>query len=74
MALELEARSVSFPAISTGIFGYPLDLAAPVALRTVTEYLRGHPEIALVRFVLWDDETRTAYEYAARKLGLTPIS
>ena len=76
-SLELASQhgisSIAFPSISTGIFGYPLDLAAPVALRTVTEYLRGHPEIALVRFVLWDDETRTAYEYAARKLGLTPV-
>jgi O-acetyl-ADP-ribose deacetylase len=70
LATEHGLASIAFPSISTGIFGYPLDLAAPIAIGTVAEYLATHPEIALVRFVLWDDETRVAYEYAARKLGL----
>jgi O-acetyl-ADP-ribose deacetylase len=59
-------RSIAFPAISTGIYGYPLDEAAPIAVGTVRDYVRDHPEIELVRFVLWHDE---AYEAFERALG-----
>ena len=45
-------RSVAFPSISTGAYGYPLEQAAPVALRIVIRYLETHSEIKLVRFVL----------------------
>jgi len=55
--------SVAFPAISTGAYGYPLEEAAPVALRTVIDYLRQHPEIRLVRFVLFG--VRAYHVYAA---------
>ncbi len=48
-------RSVSFPAISTGAYGYPMGEAARVALSTALGYLRQHPEMALVRFVLFGD-------------------
>jgi O-acetyl-ADP-ribose deacetylase (regulator of RNase III) len=52
LASEHGIASVAFPAISTGAYGYPLEEAAPVALQTVIDYLRDHPEIKLVRFVL----------------------
>src|SRR5512146_1499912 len=45
--------SVAFPSISTGAYGYPLAEAARIALKTAMEYLAGHPEIKLVRFVLF---------------------
>lgn len=61
-------RTLAFPAISTGIYGYPLKEAAPIALRTVKTYLEGHPEIELARFVLWDDQAYAAFERAARDL------
>jgi O-acetyl-ADP-ribose deacetylase (regulator of RNase III) len=51
---------VAFPAISTGVYGYPLGLAAPVALETVGHASTGVRE---VRFVLFDD--RALEEYAA---------
>jgi O-acetyl-ADP-ribose deacetylase len=57
-------RSIAFPAISTGIYGYPLDEAAPIAVGTVRDYVRDHPEIELVRFVLWHDEAYAAFEAA----------
>ncbi len=50
VAAELGARSVAFPAISCGIYGYPPELAAPVAVEAV----RGH-DLDLVRFVLFGD-------------------
>ena len=46
-------KSVSFPAISTGAYGYPLDEAARIALKTAIDYLKEHQEIELVRFVLF---------------------
>jgi len=60
--------SVSFPSISTGAYGYPVEQAAPIALRTVIDYLRRHRGIELVRFVLYDTPTYAVYEDALRAL------
>ena len=64
IAAELGCRSVAFPAISTGVYGYPVDLAAPVAVAAVREGLR--PPVELVRFVLFDDAALAAYARALR--------
>ena len=59
LADEVGARSVAFPAISTGIYGYPPALAAKVAVRAV----RSAPtRVELVRLVAFDDETRALYD------------
>jgi O-acetyl-ADP-ribose deacetylase (regulator of RNase III) len=63
-------QSVAFPSISTGAYGYPLEEAAPIALGTVRDYLMDHPEIELVRFVLFDGKTLGAYEEALKKLSV----
>ncbi len=55
LADENGIRSISFPALSTGIFGYPMDKAAAVAIRAIKEYLEGQTGIVLVRMVLYDD-------------------
>ena len=60
VAVELGARSMAFPAISCGIYGYPPELAAPVALGAV----RGHG-LDVVRFVLFGDDTYEAFARAA---------
>ncbi|MDP3723954.1 MAG: O-acetyl-ADP-ribose deacetylase [Candidatus Omnitrophota bacterium] len=57
-------KTAAFPSISTGAYRYPLKEAAPIALRTVAAYLTTHPEIALVRFVLFDSATYAAYQQA----------
>src|SRR3989338_3911419 len=57
-------RTVAFPSISTGVYRYPLEEAAPIALRTVAAYLTIHPEIELVRFMLFDSATYAAYRQA----------
>ncbi|HJS70314.1 MAG TPA: O-acetyl-ADP-ribose deacetylase [Gaiellaceae bacterium] len=54
LADELGCRSVSFPAISTGVFGYPLEQAAPVALEAIAGALPGLPRIGSVRVCLFD--------------------
>ena len=57
LADELGARSVAFPAISMGIYGYPPHAGARVAINTVAEHLRGTTTVDVVRFVLFSDET-----------------
>lgn len=68
LASSHDVTSVSFPAISTGIFGYPIDEAAGVSLRAVRDYLAGHPEIQLVRFVLFSAADFNAYQAALQNL------
>jgi O-acetyl-ADP-ribose deacetylase (regulator of RNase III) len=52
LADELGARTVAFPAISLGIYGYPVDEGARVALTTVSDHLRGETGVTVARFVL----------------------
>jgi O-acetyl-ADP-ribose deacetylase len=56
LAEEREIESVAFPAISTGIFGYPVEEAAKVALQTVVEETQRLDNVRLVRFVLFGEE------------------
>jgi O-acetyl-ADP-ribose deacetylase len=66
VADELGAHSVAFPAISTGIYGYPLREAAPVALKAV----RTAPtKVERVLFVLFDEAALRAFEAAAASSG-----
>jgi len=62
LASEKGIKSVAFPSISTGAYGYPMAEAARIGLRTAIEYLREHPEIPLVRFVLFGQAALRTYE------------
>jgi O-acetyl-ADP-ribose deacetylase (regulator of RNase III) len=57
----LGCRTVAFPAISTGVYGYPVEHAARVALETVRRELEQHQEIDEVRFVLFSEEYLDAF-------------
>jgi O-acetyl-ADP-ribose deacetylase (regulator of RNase III) len=61
LADELGARSVAFPAISMGIYGYPGPDGARVAVTTVLEHLESETGIELVRFVMFSDETHRLF-------------
>jgi O-acetyl-ADP-ribose deacetylase (regulator of RNase III) len=61
VADEIGARTVAFPAISTGVYGYPLDEAAPVAIRAVRE---AQTRVEEVRFVLFDEASYQAFQHA----------
>ncbi|HEX7551073.1 MAG TPA: O-acetyl-ADP-ribose deacetylase [Candidatus Methylomirabilis sp.] len=63
-------RSVAFPSISTGAYGYPVAEAARIGLTTVIAFLKAHPEIVLVRFVLFGQAALRAYEVVL--LDLSP--
>ena len=64
LAAEHGCRRVAFPAISAGIYGYPLEQAAEVALRTTAEALERHPEVEEARFWLFDQRTYDAFREA----------
>ena len=61
-------KSLAFPSISTGAYGYPLPEAALIALKTVKAYLAEHPEIERVRFVLFGQAAYAAYQAALQAL------
>src|SRR5690242_7833001 len=68
-ANRLSCTSMSFPSISTGAFGYPVEPAASIALRTVTDLLHTPRSVRLVRFVLFDRDTFSAYSSVASELS-----
>ncbi len=69
VAVELGLRSVAFPSISTGAYGYPVGKAASVALSTVAAFLANEEKTpALVRFVLFDAGTLRAYRESLASL------
>ncbi len=69
MASKNSIRSLSFPAISTGAYGYPLNEAARIALKTAIDYLGEHPEIETVRFVLFGKHMHDIFTEELKKLA-----
>lgn len=61
LAVKHECKSIAFPAISAGAYGYPLDLAANVALKTVTDFQKWHKQPPEVRFVLFSEGVYGAF-------------
>jgi O-acetyl-ADP-ribose deacetylase (regulator of RNase III) len=68
LASERGITTVAFPSISTGAYGYPLAEAARIALTAALDFLKAHPEIALVRFVLFGQAAYQAYEAVLSEL------
>ncbi len=68
LASQYKLKSVAFPSISTGAYGYPISEAAMIALHAVINCLKTHPDIELVRFVLFGHKAYQVYEDVLRKL------
>ncbi len=68
LASENGCRSIAFPSISTGVYHFPLERAARIAVGTIREYLAAHEEIEQVRMVCFDPRTQQAYEQAAAEV------
>jgi O-acetyl-ADP-ribose deacetylase len=71
LADENNLTSISFPAISTGAFGYPVSKAAPIAISACIESLASAHHVKKIRFVLFDVSTLHTYVRAAEKLNLS---
>lgn len=61
LAAQRDLRTLAFPAISCGVYRYPIDKAARIALTTTAEFLAEHPRISRVTFVLFGQETFSIY-------------
>ena len=68
LASARKLKSIAFPAISTGVYGYPVDEAARIALKTAIDYLKEHGDIELVRFVLFGRKTFDIFAEELKKL------
>ena len=64
IAREIGARSIAFPAISTGIYGFPLERASVIAVATIREFLEQEAAIEKVVFAVFGDEAEQAYQRA----------
>jgi len=64
LASKQGIKTIAFPSISTGAFGYPIEMAAPIALRTVFDYLGKHKEVEKLIFVVFSDNDFGAYNNA----------
>jgi len=71
LAEQYQVKSIAFPSLSTGIYGYPLELAAPIALRSVIEHIQQPTSLQQVLFVLFGDRSFTAFEQALTDLMQT---
>ncbi len=69
LAVEHGCKSVAFPSLSTGAYGYPIDRAARVALATVSDFLKQHAKPDLVRFVLFGHEAHAAFAAALKEVA-----
>jgi len=68
LASQYKIESIAFPSVGTGIYGYPVDEASEIALRTVINFITRHPEIKLVRFVLFSLSDLRTYEATLKEL------
>ena len=69
LAMDNGIRSIAFPSISTGVYSFPVELAAKIAVHTVNRFLQDKPDwFDLVEWVLFDTHTESVYESEVDKL------
>ena len=61
LAVQNEIKTIAFPAISCGAYGYPIESAAHIAFKTTHDFVRTNDQIQKVIFVVWDEEVYHAY-------------
>ena len=69
LAAEHDAETIAFPSISTGVYGYPVEAAANVAITAVRDWDSEDKSVREIRFVLFSDEDLAVYEKVATSLG-----
>jgi O-acetyl-ADP-ribose deacetylase (regulator of RNase III) len=68
LAVENGCKTVDFPSISTGVYHFPLEKAAGIAIGTIADFLKTAPEIERVRMVCFDQRTKDYYDKALAQL------
>lgn len=68
LAVENGCKTVDFPSISTGVYHFPLEKASVIAINTIADFLKTHPEIEQVRMVCFDEKTKVHYDRAIAAL------
>ena len=68
LASQYGCKTVDFPSISTGVYRFPLEKAAPIAIGAIADYMAEHPEIQRVRMVCFDGRTKAFYDRALEEL------
>ena len=68
LAREHGCKTVDFPSISTGVYHFPLEQAAEIAISTIAEFLETAPELQQVRMVCFDARTKAHYDQALARL------
>ena len=68
LAEQHQVKSIAFPSLSTGIYGYPLQLAAPIALRTIIEHIQKPTSLQQVLMVLFGESAYSAHEQALNQI------
>jgi O-acetyl-ADP-ribose deacetylase len=69
LAEQYQVKSIAFPSLSTGIYGYPLELAAVIALRTIIEHIRKPTNLQQVMMVLFGENAYKLHEQALNELA-----
>jgi len=70
LAEQYQVKSIAFPSLSTGAYGYPLKLAAPIALRTIIEHIKNPTSLQQVLMVLFGESAYKAHDQALDELML----
>ncbi len=74
LALDHNIYTIAFPAISCGVYGYPIQDAARIALKTAVSFLEDHPAIIQIKFVLFSDSDKAIYESIIGSLSIDHAS
>jgi O-acetyl-ADP-ribose deacetylase (regulator of RNase III) len=69
LAVENGIKSIAFPAISTGVYSFPLERATKIAIDEITKFLKENDEIEKLIFVCFDDESRNTYQRTFKLLS-----
>lgn len=74
LARDNDFHSIAFPAISTGIYGYPKAAAAEIAFNAVSDYITRRPQPEQIYFVCYDEENAELYERLLTQQGHKPVA
>lgn len=69
LALENNVKTIAFPAVSCGVYGYPLKDACMIALKTSIEFLENNPSIQKIIFVVFSDDNRKIYKQCLKEIS-----